>query len=678
MISIHNGAQAVKRVKNSGFMKLLGEMSGNPMLMEDDLLDELDNEQDEELLDELDNQESDPIRLLGNEITLGFGAGTDTQVKNLSVLGNRFIYCRFRELAKILVASLEDGEIDNGEIDEMGFTVDAMMNEEMMTAYISDPQIGRDLLSSLSMPPTYVAFRSTPEFKEADAALVEQSFSMLAMFEEIVTEVETSVAGNEFVGYKIIGKQVAKTLEETRDEALEVIDEATFDKLVSAVGEKDLVILTGIVGDYVVVFLGSSEGQLKLAASTDDSLASSKDLAFVDSYLSKDLFTVIHGSSDLISTVTSLGGRFGVIADGVRDGLDGTTGLGDTRDIVALLQVVADRESAYMKMMQPSATGSVSYFEDGLKLESFGGIDAGAIEWEAENRLGALGEGEDVFLFANLSTSAEFEKVVGDYYEAILESLYTIGMKVAEKGGEMEDLQQFNQEIMMFDKAFRNELVAMWKAFTVGMEEGPGRERAWILDLSGSMPPIPGIPQEIVDSAKFPRLSVVAPVADRAKLQSSWTTINESATRALKKVSEMMGEEIPMQKPMSSESSGVMTWSFSFPFFNDDFLSSVTLDDNWFTVTTSKKQALDLVAKASKSDTKNKGAMMEIDFKALHTYLKDMMPVLKENGESLGMSEDDISEMMRISELISELDRLSVNTRKEGGIVRTSIHFKTR
>ena len=36
-----------------------------------------------------------------------------------------------------------------------------------------------------------------------------------------------------------------------------------------------------------------------------------------------------------------------------------------------------------------------------------------------------------------------------------------------------------------------------------------------------------------------------------------------------------------MQKPMSSEKDGFTTWFFSMPFFNDDFLPSVTVGDKW-------------------------------------------------------------------------------------------------
>ena len=119
-----------------------------------------------------------------------------------------------------------------------------------------------------------------------------------------------------------------------------------------------------------------------------------------------------------------------------------------------------------------------------------------------------------------------------------------------------------------------------------------------IVDLKGSAPAVPGVAQEVVDKAKVPRFSIVAPVTDRAKLAASWDKINTTLTGTLAKVGEMTGQQIPMQKPISSEKGGNTTWFFPLPFFTDDFLPSVTVGDKWFVASSSKNQALDLIAKA--------------------------------------------------------------------------------
>ena len=704
IVSIHNPAQAVKRIKASQLWNVISEVSGAPVMGDDDLLDDLEEEMDSEqdgaiggaaiggvigeqipdadtdivIPDDTDadiNAEAptggNPGRLLEREITLAFGQDTANQTKNLLTLHRRMSYHQMKSLAQLFAKAAEEEEVGMLDASEI-------FSEDMAKSLLTDPQAGTSLFALMSMPPIYAAFLSTPENREADSRDITNNLEMLSMMGDgMVTDVEVQSAGVTFSGKKILGAKIAESMADSRGEASEFMGEETFDKLVAEIAKKNLVILTGAVGDYFVVFIGSSENDLRIAASPEESLAASS-LAFADPYITKDLLAVVHGSKDLISALVSSAGGFKDMADGLRDGISGSTALGDTRDIETLLQLVADKESDLKKLQSAEATQSVFYFEDGLKGESFGGIDYGAIDWNADNRMGDLAKADGVFLFANLSTASSFDKAAIDYYEAIMETAYTIALKVAEKGGEDIDLAQFTQGIQLFDSKFRVELVNIWKALSTDMEDGLGRERAWVIDLNGSVPPIPGIPQPIIDKAKFPRLCLVAPVADRTKLASSWTRINESSTRILGHVSEMMGTQIPMQKPISSDKDGLTTWFFSMPFFNDDFMPSVTVGDDWFATSTSKVHAVDLIKQASESKSSSKGLVFKIDFKAFQTYLKETMPVLTENAEALNMSPDDIGSLSRMPDAIQELDSLELTSRKENGTIHTSFHFKTR
>jgi hypothetical protein len=677
VVSVHNTAQAVKRIKASRLWSIVSEVSGSPMMGGDELLEEpeenIDSEQDAdgEVIGENDVPPGDPAKLLEREITIAFGPGTAKQSVNLLTLNSRSTYHQMKGIASLFAKAAEDGDFD-------GFDPSDIFSEEMAKGLLNDEQAGVALFSLMNMPPIYAALLCDPETKESDSREITNSLEMISMMGEMVTDVEVETAGTKFIGKKILGAKIAESLAEARAEAAGFMGEENFDKLVAEIAKKNLVVLTGSVGDYIVFFVGSSEEECRLVTTPGESLAGGNALTFADPYITKDLLAVIHGSKDLVSSLVSAAGGLKDIADGLRDGISGTTSLGNTRDIEALLQLVADKESELKKLQIADATSSLFYFEDGLKGESFGGLDYGAIDWTAENRMGDLAKADGVFLFANLSTPAKFDKAAAEYYEAILETAYTIALKVAEKGGDSSDLAQFTQGMQMFDSKFRIELVNMWKAFSIDMEDGLGRERAWIIDLKGSVPPIPGVPQPVIDKAKFPRMTVVAPVADRSKLASSWTKINESSTRILAQISEMAGNPIPMQKPISSDKDGLTTWFFSMPFFNDDFMPSVTVGDQWFATSTSKVQAVDLIKKATESKSKAKGLIFKIDFKALQSFLKETMPVLTENAEALNMSEDDLRSMSRMPEAIEELDSLEINCRKENGVARTSIHFKTR
>ena len=170
----------------------------------------------------------------------------------------------------------------------------------------------------------------------------------------------------------------------------------------------------------------------------------------------------------------------------------------------------------------------------------------------------------------------------------------------------------------------------------------------------------------------------MAPVTDRAKLAASWQSINTSLTSVLAKVSEISGQEIPMQKPISSEKDGYATWFFSMPFFNDDFLPSVTVGDQWFAASTSKNQALDLIQKAAAGGETRSGLWFTMNFKALEKFAQETLRLLNENSEALGLSQSDLKDAENVITVLEDLDKLTVHARREGGVLRSSVHLKTR
>jgi hypothetical protein len=185
----------------------------------------------------------------------------------------------------------------------------------------------------------------------------------------------------------------------------------------------------------------------------------------------------------------------------------------------------------------------------------------------------------------------------------------------------------------------------------------------------------------VVDKAKVPRISMICPVTDRAKLSASWDKMNATITGTLAKVSEITGSKIPMQKPISSEKGGNTTWFFPMPFITDDFLPSVTVGDKWFVAATSKNQALDLVTKADAGGTARQGFWLSMNFKTLQTYAKESATLFEENAEALTgapLPDEDKEVIKKSIAILDELDKLTVHSRLEGTVQRSSVHLKTR
>lgn len=194
------------------------------------------------------------------------------------------------------------------------------------------------------------------------------------------------------------------------------------------------------------------------------------------------------------------------------------------------------------------------------------------------------------------------------------------------------------------------------------------------------------MPQELVKAGKFPRLSWVKPVKDRAKLTAAWDKMNSSGESIMKQISAMMEAEQAMPKPMSSKENGLTTWFFAGPLFTDDFAPSVTLDDKWFVASTSKTHAVNLAQQANTSSEGKTGAYMSVKFDALRACADHWLKAVDENKEAIFEGNESAAgdftanqKMIKDSlNAMSELDEMSLHTRKESGTDRTSFHVKTR
>ncbi len=621
-----------------------------------------------------------PWTLLGQEVTVGFGKTTSEQTGHLLTVSRRMGYFQAKALGR---AAQAFGK--NGNMEDFSNTLMEQMGEEMMTSLLEDSQSGTQLLDKAVMPPLYFAFRAKDGELEQAAQLVNSGMGFFGMAGEMAEPVTLQRAGSEFTGYKLVGAKVAETMEAERESMEADVGKEITDAIISAVAKKNLFVVTGTISDYVVMMIGGDEEGLALASTPGDSILGTDELAFSDAFADKQLLSLAYGGKEVWDTLVKESGMLSPYALGLRDGITGGDGLGDTRDLEGMLQIIADREKALLALGKSEDTGMVAYTEDGLKLESFGSYDNGSVNWDADTTLAHLGDSGDNLLFMNVASDAEYEKKMLEYLEAIVETAYAATVQLSALDTDAPELAEMKQFTQLFEEQFRDDVLGLYGAIAGDFSEGLGNESAIVVDLKGSLPAIPGLPQEVVDEGKAPRISLIAPVTDRAKLASAWTEINTRATSILGTVSEMNGAEIPMQKPMSSEKNDMTTWFFPFPFFQDDFLPSVTVSDKWFAASTSKTQALDLIGKAEAGGETGKGLQFYVNFTALTQYADEMLAMVDKNSAAVFTSEYDLKDFNRskaeIKEVIDackEFDSLTWTSAKENGMIRSTIHFKTK
>lgn len=690
VMSVYNTRKAADQLKALKLYGLFADGMGMGMdiddgeieeeMLEDALLEDGEQDEDADALEGGMVESPSPWVLFGQEVTLALGETSGEQTARLMKMSSRMSYFQARAMAKAAQNYAKTGNMEDFSLSLM----EEMGGMNMVKALIEDSESGVPLIEQAAMPPIYFAMRAKEGELETALGMVNESLAIFGMAGEMAAPVELETGGSKFSGFKLLGEEMAKVMEADKEAMAESFGAKNADALINAISKKNLIYVTGTVGDYVVVLIGGSEDSMKLVSETKDSIVATDALNFTDAYADKQFVSVIYGEKELWDELMEEATGLATYALGIRDGLTGGGGLGDTRDLEAMLQIVADSEKELLSMGHAETLGMVAFVDEGLRIESIGGYDKGGIDWDAKTTLSHLGDSGDNALFLNIPSNAEYDEKVGDYLEAIVETVYAATVKMSELEIEAPELAEMKEFMQIFEGQFRADAVGMYDALG-GMSEGLGHETAIVIDLKGSMPAIPGLPQKFVDEAKAPRITMVSPVTDRSKLAASWKDMDRHTTSLLAKVSEMAGEDFPMQKPVSSEKDGMTTWFFSFPFFQDDFMPSVTVSDQWFAASTSKTQAQYLVGKAAAGGKAGNGVEFRVNFTALTNYADEMLAVVEKNSADIFTEDYDLesfnsekAEIKKVIDACREFDSLDWTIREEGGLMRSSVHFKTK
>jgi len=641
---------------------------------------------------DLEDMEEDPaggmvLALLAEEVFVAVGEGTPEQAANLAALNESMRRHQMKLMVKLLEMNLTGGE------DAMGPMGMQMMMMPLVGGFLRDPAGGLAVLEESQMPPLMVGCKvSDEEMRQRIADMAQGGMMKMLAWggpdgEDIFEAANIESGGSKFSGVKIVGEKIAAKIgKEERENLAQFMDPATVERLIKFLKAKSLLMAVGVREDYVVGFLGSGTDELQFAGEVSQSAVARSEFGFLDGYTDKKLLGVMAMSKDLQDAAVRHSAPFGSIAKGIREGLRESEGFGDTRDLEILLDLVAKQEKALMEMNRFSAAGVVAYREKGLKIESYGGGNAAGMDFEAKHRYGRLAEREGVFVFANWVADEEYSGKLFEYLDTVGETLYLGAKQAAGLDIDEADFEEFKEWFALIDGKFRPHALEIWQALRGDLLAGLGNEAALVMDLDGELPAVPGLPQAVVDNGKAPRLGVIAPVDDRAKLGACWERLDKAVRGILEVVATMTDNKIPMQKPMSSESDDLKTWFFPFPFQTDDFVLSASLDEADFFLATSKSFVKELAGaiESGEAGAERRGAYVDVDLVVLTAYLNDWIKLFETHGaEMFGADSprweefrENLPMLKRLAAASGELKAIRAHTRKEDGIVRSSIFFE--
>ncbi|MDG1357980.1 MAG: hypothetical protein P8P36_07285 [Akkermansiaceae bacterium] len=565
------------------------------------------------------------------------------------------------------------------------------------------------MFGQVDMPAYYQGVKITDEDARAQARQqLEAALDVFSMLELGVDPLTVERGGAEFEGFKFSGKKMMDQMREDEDDSAIMWASSTLtefgmsqqelDEFLALIETKNIVALVGELHGYVILFLGSSEDDFVLVDDVESSLCASGKIKFVDNYLDKELFTYGFNdggmSYDLSAIEKVLYDLLGSFSEGLADQLAVSDSMGDTQDLEVMLDNIDKQARELAAMFKDSDAGYVAYLEDGIKVEIHGGSNMPQYDMDLDHKLSAMSQGEGNLLFANWATNPEYNEGLMNMIDTLVEVSYATSKHVlpmlSSASGEGAgngnlDFIAYDASLQMFEEMFRSDLLDVWKALRTNMAEGLGAETALVVDLNGTIPKVPNVPEAFMADGKMPRVAYVSTVDDRDKLQASWVRINKALESLLKKASQMTGAEIPMQVPMSSEKDGLKTWFVPIPFQNDDFVPSVSVNDELFFASSSKRFAEGLSALSSNTvDEARQGVWLNVDMKVLHSYVEQWLKLMEDNADEL-MSDSEVADFKANKEMIETaisalgmMDNLTYHMRSEDGVTRTSLHLKTR
>ena len=189
----------------------------------------------------------------------------------------------------------------------------------------------------------------------------------------------------------------------------------------------------------------------------------------------------------------------------------------------------------------------------------------------------------------------------------------------------------------MFDGMFRPKLLKIWSIFKSKVANGLGSEGGIVVDLKGSMPKIPGVPAEFVKNGKVPRISIFNSVKNRKHLAEAWEqlvpAINEIAAAI---PGQEPGQEFQIPDTLSMDGKNLTTHFIGLPFVSNDFLPSLSISDELFFLSTSKKATDELSAAIieNKNNDMN-GLVLRVNVEQLIQFANAWIGLIEKNEDLL-------------------------------------------
>ncbi len=476
---------------------------------------------------------------------------------------------------------------------------------KMIDAALADPQVLEAvilLLERFEMPPIMLGIASPePEkvLQKISGTLQLSAWMGDAPQSRIVTTQKEQITVNEIVMTGILTLERRQAWLEALVQMMPRITPDMRDRAARALdvlANKSWVLALGLSKEQgrAYVAVAQQKAQIHLANAVGDSMLARPTLRFADDQaLRKELGLITCWDGAFLDLLQS-DEPFMPMVRGLLEGLRQEKMFGDAaRSLEPLVADLGAAERAFYRNEHTDGA-AVAWWEKGLNVAWEGGVNASSLPvLSAPSRFTALLDDPSIVL--GVSGQGGGAGLGRAYFEAWAKLAHASAVQLIEAGVGGE---QASQTLQWADAVALPPLLEVYAGTKTIWQKGLGNDGAFLLDVGGKMPALPGLPPG-GESVPLPRLALVQMLKNRALVGSAW----ESSQAALQRLLKGLPAPQPVELPLVStrNKGGTTSHAYVLPLDSEDLVPCVSLTDELFILGTSRRQQQQIVESAGRS-----------------------------------------------------------------------------
>lgn len=540
-----------------------------------------------------------------------------------------------------------------------------------VSAVGEDPGMPAEMLplveaaAALELPPVIIALKAG-DHKDELQALIGQALAQIPSEARGMLDFSKSeISGGSFDHLlvkvsKVMPPDAQKNMR--RDLAKAAGGKEKGDALADKLLAKTVELSWGWLDGYFIVSVGSGHGHLKFVSAADSVLTLPEVAPRAAQFAPKNPLTFGYTSQKLQRTIGELGGLFETLASLAETAKKAGAPIKLDNVITELRKL--DTKAKELMPNDPEAMVGASWWDGGLRGESFGGAKLRAFDSSKPLTLGSLANDKTLLLLEGRANGPFRDKVF-----SMVEDTITAVWGIYQKEVKPQLPSETKQQVAMGEMVAVPMVKELWKSFQA-FRAAMGNESALILNLDGVMPSILqlNLPPDFVEKGKVPRMVWVSELADRKKLAEAWSGLKTIISSAAAIAGSQSGMNIPTE-PVTVTEGGVEMFGFKLPIDTGDaWPHTAASATHWF-FSTAPSLTKEIAGKTPAADGPASGSHWKVNATALWNFADAWAKILPAPPEALEHMEFALS-------LARAFSGLDVRLAEENGQPRASFHLQ--